>query len=463
MKLLRFVFSLLVIGNASNLKADTDVFWEPNFFSVQSFLPERISSGFEQLGPSEGDRSVYRNRRQYSGQRLGLATRQESSWADLQMEVDLIASYPDEELSFFLGRNAFVRFPIKNFEIWVGRREFYSPPNQYSFALGRGIDGGEGLGFDVRYWENIAIQVFLWDYYRGFPLWEFNQTPVFMTDAKQDLKIGQRYRTGIRSVYANNGVKLEGDFFYLNLGNWGQNSRDDLRLRNTEGGDGDFLYRYRVFASVSFGLMEAGLGYHTVRGLDKTFSDPKRPERSMPIRGEAIEISLRAEHLGFYGEFYGFIPNTAETGESLEPLTMGYVGMGSPISRGAFFNREVNVYPAAWVTEYGLEWNQGVLGRRESSAYGRIRLGWKRDSIEISLFGEYLLPRQLQAYDRGQISLQKRDYSKDFFAESGISFSYGNADTHYASYLGCDLSYAWTPEILGYRGSIIHAYGRFVF
>jgi hypothetical protein len=428
-----------------------DVFWEPNFYSIQGF--DKNSTQVK----------GYRNRENSSSHRLGTNIEHDSEFAELNLEVELVGTIPNSTWDVYLGRNAFINFPILDFELWVGRRELVEPVSKFKQPNWNGIDGGEGFGFEVRYWENVNVQVIIWDYYRAYPIWYYNQTKVYEADIKKKFSQGERYRQGLRFLYSWEYLDLEGDFFYLNMGNWGARSQEDLALKTKEGGDGDHLYRTRLGVTANSDYGYVGVKFHITKGLDKTFADPKRSERSLPIRGEALELDSGLEINKYSLRIQGFIPNTPITEKSLAPLTIGYVGMGNPLTSGGLISREWSFYPSAWVTEYGLEWNNTLIGGRTSSLLARMELGWENDFLDLGVLGEYAIPRRLIPHDRGQISFKKSDYINEFISEAGIWMRYGENSEEYSSHLGAEFSYLWTPQTIGVRGTILRVYGRFVF
>lgn len=446
--LIIIIFSVIV---QFPLYSWVDVYWEPNFYTIQSF---------EKDSPTV---QGYRNRQNYFSHRLGTNIEQDSEFAELKLEIEIVGTIPNSTWDVYLGRNAYINFPILDFEFWVGRREIVKPVSSIQKDGWNGLDGGEGLGVEVKYWENTYIQVFLWDYYRGYPIWFYNQTRVYDSDVKIKYQKGERYRQGLRFLYIWQSLDLEGDFFYLNMGNWGERSQEDLSLKVKEGGDGDHLYRTRFGITMNSNLGYAQVRFHLTKGLDKTFADPKRPERSLPIRGEAVEIDsgLKYDKVSF--RIQGFIPNTPITEKSLAPVTIGYVGMGNPVTSSALLSREWSVYPSAWVTEYGLEWDISLIGGRTSALLARAEIGWENDFLDLGVLGEYISPRRLVPEDRGQISFKKSDYAPEFISEVGIWLRYGKNSDEYSSHLGLEFSYLWTPKSIGVRGSIFRAYGRFVF
>ncbi len=415
----------------------------------------------------------YRDRRTYGGIQLGFQAKWESELAYWDGGVDVLAfgkSFSNtESLQLYPAKEANLGFSFPFGNLWIGRKNFYR--NDFitdpAFDIRRNEDGGDGIGIQSEFLQNTILQVFAWDFYSGFPLSYFYITPVYGKEEKAQFLSGERYRQGIRMYHSRGKWNLGGDFFYLNLGNWGRSSKDDFQFGTSEGGDGDFLLRYRAEFGYQNEKWALNLEYHLTRGLDKTFAAPERPERSLPIRGEAIVWNFSWKDKGYYFQFFQFFPNTPTTGESLEPITIGYVGMGNSYALGHFFSRERNLYPSVWVTQWGKEWNRwdtnSLFGTRAPAQFSSIEMGVRLSDWSFGIWGEYMLPRRIQVRDKGQISLRKADYEDFFLAESGLRILYNSQAESFQTQLGIEFSHFWSQKDIAVRANCIQAYGRLVF
>lgn len=458
---------LIFFLSLESLFAEVDFFFEPNLYSYQ-FIEKDLIQG-------------YRNRNSAQVYRMGIDIDLENEFARVEVQASFVPpislskdstklntnsqnqpSGSEQTSGFFLGRDAYVAFPIQDFTVNVGRKSFI---NQHPLSHKRfsELDGTEGLSLNVDVWKNIYWQITLWDNYRGYPIWEYNQTEVYGARDKADLRKGERSRHGTSFLMTSEFIDFTADFYYLNFGSWGRYSQDDLNLQNRESGDGDFYHRTRLGLVGKWEGFRASTKVHFARGLDKTFADPKRPERSLPIRGEALQLELGYFSKEIFFFVSGFVPNSMQTSTSDQATTIGYVGMGNSPLEGAYLSRLMNIYPSAWVTEFGLESIQENKGRRSSSFLGKWGAGYFWEPFQISLFVETLIPRLLQAEDRGEISLRKMDYSKQSFSEFTGRFEYLQSTLSTKIRLGIELSYLWTTKEVEIQGTGVRVYGGFQF
>lgn len=429
--------------------ANVDVYFQPNFYSLQYLEKDQIQS--------------YRNRTSYQVYRIGMEVEIENEFSNVSLESSYvlpISASSNDRGDIFLGRNAFITIPFRDFELNIGRKAFL---NRHPVQNHSALDGTEGISISVQYWENVFWEVTLWDIYRGFPIWEYQQTSVYKSEEKKEDMLGERSRYGTSFIYVSEFWEFDADFYYLNLGNWGRSSRDDLILNQKEGGDGDFYHRTRVGLTGKWEGFRIYFKPHFARGLDKTFSDPKRPERSLPIQGEAVQFELGYANDSFYSFISAFIPNTAKTGESNQALNIGYVGMGNHIAMGSYLTRVLDNYPSAWIGAYGLEYIHDTKGSRKSSMLASWNSGLHVYDWKIGFLIETLIPRIIQEKDRGQVSLRKVDYSKESFSEVTGILEYNKKSYSTSISLGLEVGYLWSTHDTNISGTSVRLYGRFQF
>lgn len=459
--------------------------FEPYYFTIQASYRDFYSGTVLErinLRESEPDQNLqsYRGRIQDTPSRFRFGV--QGSFANFRIQLDLdLLSRPGGESEFYLGRNAFIGYKWKGSEWILGRRSFPhledSHP-EYSFSdfgkihqgpgwdFGRtNLDGIEGLGLIYTPLDQVVLEIYFLDLYRGFPIWESRQTPIFDLDPNPIGESGFRSRHGGQITARFFDTDLRSAFLYLNLGNWGPRSFDDQALYLKDGGDGDFLYRFEFQILKVWENFWIGLEYQIVRGVDKTFADPKRPERTLPIRGEAIfpQIGVRTKFLSV--SWKGFLPNTGETSSDSESqVSMGYVGMGNSPFFGAFLSRELRYFPSAWVLESGLEQNTGFLEGRESAFGSQMRFEVLGETWVGSIYWDYLVPRKRIPGDRGEISLKKSDYTREFLSELGIGIESRSTifDTNELTF-GCEAYYLYSDSETNLSGTGIRIFAKVEF
>lgn len=464
-RVLRLIlFSICLVSGFMPLYSEFQILWEPNLYSIQD------NSQWTR------ERNQYRNRESNYSFRLGISAELESSLAYWEGGLNILwlaNSKDSNKVSILPNQNAFVAFLFPFGDLWIGRKSFIQGQADYKqeqLGIYRNQDGGDGVGIELDWIPKTVIQFYLYDFYFGFPIWHYNQTPVYGMEF-WDYK-SQRYRQGVRIFHSRQNWEFSGDVFYFFFGNWGRTAREDFQLNTLEGGDGDFLFRYRGKISYlsekqRFGQINLGLEYHLVRGLDKTFSDPKRPERSLPIRGEAVALDGNWKGDRPFFHFYLFLPNVQQTNESIEPITIGYIGMGNPYTFSHFISRERGYMPSAWITAAGKEWNRWdrefLIGNKAPASLVGWELGWIQNQWIWVGFGDWILPRRIPSNSKGQMSLRKQDYESYFLKEMGIRITYQilSFDSQYQ--LGWEISHLWSQRDVPIGGTFIHLWGTVVF
>jgi hypothetical protein len=452
LKILSFqiIFGIVIVIFINKpISANVDVYFQPNYYSIQFLEKDQIQD--------------YRNRSSYQVYRIGTEVEIEREYADIFLDCSYTLPFSATNTNkgeLFLGKNAFISVPFRDFELNIGRKAFL---NRHPIQNHSGLDGTEGISISVQYWENVFWEVTLWDIYRGYPLWEYQQTTVYKAEEKKEELLGERSRHGTSFIYVSDFWEFDTDFYYLNLGNWGRSSRDDLVLRQQEGGDGDFYHRTRVGVTGKWEGFRIHFQSHFARGLDKTFSDPKRPERSLPIQGEAIRVEMGYSNDFLFSFLSAFVPNTAQTGESNQALNIGYVGMGNHLAMGTYLTRVLDNYPSAWIGAHGLENIIDVRGSRKSSMLASWKSGLIIYNWKLGILIETLIPRLIQAHDKGEISFRKVDYSKEAFSEVTGILEYNQRSFSSATSLGIEVGYLWSSYTLNTSGTSIRLYGRFQF
>ncbi|EQA37180.1 hypothetical protein LEP1GSC047_0761 [Leptospira inadai serovar Lyme str. 10] len=359
------------------------------------------------------------------------------SWeANLQADV---FSVSDNRLKILPGNDAYFALLAKGFRWGFGRR---SDPNSLPGWF-YWKDGVEGAFVETNDNGRFKVRFDVLDFYRGFPLAENNwllaqgRDSFLPKSARSELGLNSipvkdltqtefRYRAGIgfwareeSGVFYNIGIR------YISLGNWGRFGKDVQEARSERlGGDKDYLTQVKTgigfLSGPFFSLLEAFL----VRGLDKTAYHPLRPEKSLPISGEAVRFDIGLQGFGWHFSAFGFLPNPDKRSKNGEILELGFVGMGTSPLPNPLLNQIWGWTPSAWITGAGLERDRslfptkrpaGVLGMQSSFRISHVKLGIRTSYIAF-------LPTEKES--RGALSSSKEIFSNSFLREGGLSFGW---------------------------------------
>jgi hypothetical protein len=320
----------------------------------------------------------------------------------------------------FLGRNLYFQIPFSNNgKIFLGRKSFN--PTAYSQKLAN--DGTEGIGIEYKANENCNLNFFVFDFYRGYPLFEKN----FFKEKVQSSKT-QILRQGTSIEFKYKSIESKFEFLYLNFFNTGTFANEE----KSKTGDRDFLYQasFNLFWKSSYFI--TGFNLNIQRGLDKTFFQPSTRQRALPISGELLEFFLTSyiNRLQIKSSF--FIPDTDKRNSASEVIQIGYIGLGNHPSNSFLTNQDINFFPSAWITESGLEKTFSIQNGRWNSIWSSLAFIYKFANWKILIQGDYYLPRTNQGSSLGEISFSSKDYTKSFITEGKLNLEYGNRDLkHY--------------------------------
>ncbi|MCE9501303.1 MAG: hypothetical protein K8R21_12520, partial [Leptospira sp.] len=164
-----------------------------------------------------------------------------------EMQLLKSANGDDRRDYFYFGENAFLELFIPRIDLNIGRKLFSS--GRSSFTGSR--DGKEGISVKLDSGKKISLDFILFDYYRGFPLYEKN---IILSRDESKTENGERSRHGIFFDYSLDKLRASAYTLYLNLGNWGEFSKDDYRRNSLGIGDGDFLYHAGTDISYKFSI-----------------------------------------------------------------------------------------------------------------------------------------------------------------------------------------------------------------
>ena len=320
----------------------------------------------------------------------------------------------------YLGENCYLLLPVKKLQFVLGRKLFSTSP----YLTENWKDGMEGFGIETQVSDQFRFHVYLVDFYRGYPLFEKYFLYKNIADNAQN---GERFRHGLSLVYHKDNLYSKFQFTYLNLGNWGDATKDDLKSQPK--GDSDFIYHGMFQVSKRGKYFTSGFEFQFARGLDKAQSNSVRKEKSIPISGELIRLYFESYWKFFQTRVEAFIPDSDKRNWQGEILESGFVGSGSYPSNAFLLNQELNFYPSGWLTPSGLQKVDASYNVRRNSFWAHLLLSARLDDIFFILEGDHLTPRKATGASNGNISLKREDYEKSFLFELTGSIRYDKRNT----------------------------------
>lgn len=353
----------------------------------------------------------------------------------------------------YLGDNSYLLLPVKKLDIVFGRKLFSSSPHLTS----NWKDGMEGLGVETQLSSQFRFYAYLLDFYRGYPLFE---KYFLYKNIQDDVQNGERFRHGLSLVYHKDDIYAKLQFTYLNLGNWGNGTKDDIRSQPK--GDADFIYNGTGSVSNKNKYFTVGLELQVARGLDKSQSNSVRKDKSIPISGELVRIYFESYLNFFRTRMELFIPDSDKRNEQGEILETGFIGFGSYPGNAFLLNQELNFYPSGWVTPSGLQKVDSVYSGRQNSFWAHILFSIHLDDFFLSIQGDHLTPRVNSGFSNGSISFDRRDYEKSFLFELTGSILY---DRRYIDnfFIQLNFSKLYTSKDILLDGTSIFLQGGMVF
>ncbi|EPG75432.1 hypothetical protein LEP1GSC058_2281 [Leptospira fainei serovar Hurstbridge str. BUT 6] len=359
------------------------------------------------------------------------------SWeADLQMDV---FSGADNRLKVLPGSDAYFALLAKGFRWGFGRR---SDPNSLPGWF-YWKDGVEGAFVETKDSGRFNIRFDVLDFYRGFPLAENNwllaqgRDSFLPRSARSEFGLNSisvkdttqtefRYRAGLGlwvkedlGIFYNIGIR------YVSLGNWGRFGKDTQEARSERlDGDKDYLTQMKTglgfLRDPFFSLLEVFL----VRGLDKTASHPLRPEKSLPISGEAVRFDIGFHGTNWLVSVFGFLPNPDKRNKNGEILELGFVGMGASPLPNPLLNQIWGWTPAAWITGVGLEKDQSSFPTKRPSGVFGIQSSLRISHIKLGVRTSYVAFLRTENESSGSWTGSKEIFSNSFLREGGLSLGW---------------------------------------
>ncbi len=388
-----FLFILLSSALGATQTGDFDILG----IEERRILPDKTKSG--QKIVKEVSEHAYLLTGKYSS--IG-----EKAGADINIELIKRKSNESTRDFFYLKDNAYIAFFLPAFQLNIGRKIF----SQDKRILQGHKDGIEGISIEKQFGAFFKASFHIYDHYRGFPLLEKN---LILTQSGQGSEDGKRSRHGLSFEFERNGLFSTVRFLYLNMGSWGNFSNDEKK-NNLKGiGDGDFVYNseFQIGKKWESFILQASVIFS--RGIDKATTNPVRQEKSIPISGELFLLNALWKGEITSLRFEAFLPDSDKTNPQGEILETGFLGMGTNPVNSVLISQALNFYPSQWVTPFGMEKADSFALGRKNSLYLRSDFSVSFLESVISFEAEKIFPRSDRKNDTGNISLQKRDYSKE--------------------------------------------------
>lgn len=348
----------------------------------------------------------------------------ESKKYQYNIQFDIFKKVNDKEKNdfFYLGENLFFGISFPYFQIILGRKLFQNS----NYNLKTHKDGSEGLSIESQLNTKFSIHFHLVDYYRAYPLLikEFILNPEVSKS-----KNGNRLRHGFSLNYTSQTLFASIFFRYLNLKNWGNFSEDDPYLKDS--GDGDYIYHAGFNFNKQIKNISLGVDIVFSRGLDKATYHPNREENSIPVSGESINISIEYKYKIFYFSTNIFLPDRDKRTKEGELLETGFIGMGTHPGNSILISQYLNYYPAAWVTQNGMQKNDAVYLGRRNSLWIHVNTGFKIKNFLLHFKYDYYVPYKIVKSSTGTISVKRENFEKYFIAEGSIGLRYDAGTTYF--------------------------------
>ncbi|HMW04330.1 MAG TPA: hypothetical protein PK079_18820 [Leptospiraceae bacterium] len=371
----------------------------------------------------------------------------------IQLSINKRSKDNDFKDILYLGDNCYLLLPIKKFQLVLGRSLF--PESLYLKKQWK--DGMEGFGLKAQISDQFFLQVYLVDFYRGFPLFEKYFLYKNFSEVNQK---GERFRHGLTFVYRKETLFSKIQFTYLNLGNWGDGTKDDLKAQPK--GDSDFIYKTTFHISERLKYFTIGFELQIARGIDKVQYNPNRKEKSIPISGELICFYFESYWKNLKTNFEVFLPDSDKRNKQGEVLESGFVGEGTHPTNALLLNQELNFYPSGWITPLGLQKVNSYREGRMNSLWIHIGSSLRLDDLHFGLELDHLTPRLSSGASNGGISFQRGDYSNNYLAEVTAFLLYDKRLTD-GYFIKVNTSKLTTSKEIGLEGTSAYIQGGILF
>ncbi|HMV78214.1 MAG TPA: hypothetical protein PKV80_15155 [Leptospiraceae bacterium] len=348
----------------------------------------------------------------------------------------------------FFSENSYVNAGFGKFGICAGRR-----PYSEKFIRSAWTDGTEGIWIYYRFNDRIMMNLSAFDWYRGFPLLE---NDLLKKTADPDFSSGRRQRNGLRIYYNDEKMTAGISLQYLNLGNFGHSSKDEIRKN---GGDSDYLWNASAEAGGKWKFITGYFRLLLSRGMDKTEWNETRRDKSMPNSGEALEAGAGADLGEFRLNLHFFLPDTDRRDSAGNIIESGYVGTGNGPERSVLLFQTLGFMPSAWVTEEGMEKRFSIVKGRRNSFYSGISAEYARNGYFFRAEADCTVPYANSSSSNGKIGISRNSFEPWFIAEGALSAEFRENDF----FMKIRYSHLWTQKNISVTGDMISFSGGFLF
>ncbi|MCB1180271.1 MAG: hypothetical protein KDK36_22015 [Leptospiraceae bacterium] len=382
----------------------------------------------------------------------GIKSKAENEKFSHNLDLSILTSLVNSEsIKFFPGENANFEVHYKKIDFTLGRKI-----QKFSYLVPNNKDGLEGIGLGYKFSDKILLEVNILDFYRGFPLLE--NSLLYVSKEKENLK-GNRFRQGIHFWYKGEEFFNHFYFQYINLGDWGESSKDNIT--NSPLSNRDFIYSPGFEFIFKKSFFKTGFGLFLSKGMDKTISHSVRKNSSLIINGELITGNLGFLFSFFEFNYNFFLPDRDKRNEALEVLETGYIGMGSNPGKGKIISQIINYFPSGWITPEGMERSKSIKYGRESAFFQEAEINLNFSNWKLGFFVDHYTPYRI-APSSGKIETNRREFSRLYLVEGGVNILLGSKEIN-SYFLELSISAFNSSKEIGIKSSMGYLSGGIYF
>ncbi|TGK78518.1 hypothetical protein EHQ24_18395 [Leptospira noumeaensis] len=408
--------------------------------------------------------SSYLNRVSNESMFVGLKDKNKKDKIVWDLEIKLTTGKETGLNPFYLGKNHYLGYETSKFLFGVGRREHLFRPK----AFQTGYDGGEGAFIEFLPSSHLTLQFFLWDRYSGVMLFEKDRFHSFLPDVLGDEELksdGSQPNKNRRSHHRRHSFGLVyGEYFilrlglqYLELGNFGRNTKDSPWETKVSGADGDSLVTGNLGLGMDLEILNFQFDFLWAKGNDRTSSKTAAKPNSIPISGEALQMGAELRFGDFLFRSSHFLSDREERNAKNQIIRDGFVFLGAHPAQTPYLSQIFRIFPAAAVTESGYEKNFALKEGRCFGYLTELVLQFTYGEFVAKLVGSYFLPYKVSGQTDGRISFQKRDFEVFFIGEGLLELSFKEESSFE---LGLGFSNLFLPESMGIVSNFGYVFGR---